>query len=226
MPRNGQFHHTPNFRLSHLKKSITIKPLVDYSSQPLQPPYPTAMDQTWASYAESPTTSRQARYNPNSLSTPQQPARDPNGLSGMKQDPYSSSISSRAASMAISSPAAPDLRNMQYNGDRDGDVPMEDADQYKPKFPTRPTHQSRNSAQFIQQQEESAAARRYSPMNLSPSSPYTQTPQQPIPGSFGAYTPQQQSQHSNRQSPTRSTNPYMSPPQSYYSPTSALNETG
>jgi hypothetical protein len=185
-----------------------------------------AMDQTWGPYADTAAASnRQARYAPHSLTSPQQPTRDPNGSATLKADPYSTSISSRAASMAISSPGGADSRNMQYNGDRDGDVPMEDADQYKPKFPSRPTHQSRNSAQFVQQQEESAAARRYSPMNLSPSSPYTQTPQQPIPGNFGAFTPQQQPPQqppqpsSNRQSPTRSTNPYISPPQSYHSPT-------
>jgi hypothetical protein len=63
------------------------------------------------------------------------------------------------------------------------------------------------------QHEESAAARRYSPMNLSPSSPYNGTQQGTQ--AYTSFTPQQP--QSSRQSPIRN-NPYMSPPNSYYSP--------
>lgn len=116
--------------------------------------------------------------------------------------------------MALASPAGPQGRIPEYNGDGDGDVPMEDADPYnKPKYASRANHQHRHSQQFVQQ-EESAAARRYSPMNLSPTSPYGASPQQQSQNTYTSFTPQTQS---NRQSPTRS-NPYISPPQSYYSP--------
>ena len=105
-------------------------------------------------------------------------------------------------------------RSADYN-DRDGDVAMEDADPYKPKYggASRPHHQSRHSQQFLQQ-EESAAARRYSPMNLSPTSPYSANPQQGG-QTYTSFTPQ--AAQNNRSSPTRS-NPYMSTPNSYYSP--------
>lgn len=175
------------------------------------------MDPQWGSFVDSPPSSRQARYAPHNLPTPQHPHRDPNGPTSMKQDPYQSpSIASRAASMAISSPPAAQSRAPEYNGDGDGDVPMEDADAYnKPKYPSRPSHHQRHSSHFIQQ-EDSAAARRYSPMNLSPSSPYGATSQQPSQNTYSSYTPQTQT---SRQSPTRN-NPYMSPPQSYYNPSS------
>jgi dual specificity protein kinase YAK1 len=114
--------------------------------------------------------------------------------------------------MVLASPGVNQGR--EYNGDGDGDVPMEDADPYnKPKYAQRANHQQRNSQHFIEQ-EKSAAAIRYSPMNLSPTSPYGATAQQPQ-SSYTSFTPQ--SAQSSRQSPTR-TNPYMSPPQSYYSP--------
>lgn len=103
------------------------------------------------------------------------------------------------------------------SGDGDGDVAMEDADPYKPKYSAgaqRPIAAQRPSQpSYLQQHEDSAAARRYSPMNLSPTSPYA---------AYSSFTPQAQAQShaqppNSRQSPTR-TNPYMSPPASYYSP--------
>lgn len=145
--------------------------------------------------------------------------------SQMKQDAYATP--SRQNSIAMQSPAgaggaggaaAAAGPRPEYN-DGDGDVPMEDA--YKPRLnAARPTQQQRHSQQFIQQ-EESAAARRYSPMNLSPTSPYSGNPQQGG-QSYTSFTPQSQSQaqaqtQASRQSPTRN-NPYMSPPSSYYSP--------
>ncbi|KAF2086689.1 kinase-like protein [Saccharata proteae CBS 121410] len=176
------------------------------------------MDSQWASptYVDSPTSSRQPRYQPQ-----HHPQRDPSALPPIQHDPYvkqesytTPSISSRAATMAISSPPAQQARSAEFNGDGDGDVPMEDVDPYKPKYASRTSQQNRNSAHYIQEAETSAAARRYSPMNLSPSSPYNPSSAQQSSSGYSSFTPQTQS---SRQSPTRS-NPYMSPPQSYYSP--------
>jgi dual specificity protein kinase YAK1 len=173
------------------------------------------MDQQWTAYSETPGSSRQARYAPQT--TPQQHQRDPSIPQQIKQEPYASpSVPSRSQSMALPSPGTLLNRAPDYN-DGDGDVPMEDADPYsnKPKFSSsRASQQQRHSQQFLQQ-EESAAARRYSPMNLSPTSPYTGNTQQGGP-TYTSFTPQTQA---NRQSPTRN-NPYMSPPNSYYSPPS------
>lgn len=176
------------------------------------------MDQQWTAYTETPVASRQARsYAPHTMATPQQPQRDPSIPQQIKQEPYTSpAVPSRAQSMALPSPGTLLNRAPEYN-DGDGDVPMEDADPYgnKPKYSTsRASQQQRHSQQFLQQ-EESAAARRYSPMNLSPTSPYTGSTQQGGP-TYTSFTPQAQA---NRQSPTRN-NPYMSPPNSYYSPPS------
>ncbi|KAL1594147.1 dual specificity protein kinase yak1 [Nothophoma quercina] len=159
------------------------------------------MDQQWTAYSEAPDASRQARA----------PAQ-------LKQNPYTSPTApSRSSTIALQSPSQPSSRGPDFN-DNDGDVKMEDADPYKPKYNTqRPNHQHRHSQQFLQQ-EESAAARRYSPMNMSPTSPYpggTQHGGQ----NYTSFTPQVQS-NSNRGSPTRN-NPYMSPPNSYYSPPSS-----
>jgi len=174
------------------------------------------MNPQWNSYAESSPSSRQARYVPHNLASPQQPGQDVNSLAVVTQDPYTSpSQPPRTGSMALASPSDPQRRTGEYNGDGDGDVRMEDADSYnKPKYGARPGHQHRHSQQFLQQ-EQSEAARRYSPMNLSPTSPYAGGPQPAPPGTYTSFSPQQAT--SARQSPTR-TNPYMSPPQSYYSP--------
>lgn len=180
------------------------------------------MDQQWTTYSEPPAASRQARYAPHNMTTPQQHQRDPNLPPQIKQDPYASPAApSRTNSMALASPGGPHTRGPEYN-DGDGDVPMEDADPYKPKYgTTRPNHQHRHSQQFLQQvqQEESTAARRYSPMNLSPTSPYSGSTQQGG-QNYTSFSPQ--TQGSNRQSPTRN-NPYISPPNSYYSPPSRLS---
>ncbi|KAF2145020.1 uncharacterized protein K452DRAFT_295577 [Aplosporella prunicola CBS 121167] len=188
------------------------------------------MDSQWASFTESPPSARHTRYAPHNLSSPQHPQRDPTAPATTrrdsyiktepyaKQDPYQTpSISSRAASMAITSPPGQPTRSQSYHtGDGDGDVPMEDADPYKPKYATVRTGQpNRSSTQFLQNEEASAAARRYSPMNMSPSSPYGPSSQQQSSSGYSNFSPQTQS---SRQSPTRS-NPYMSPP--YYSPPSS-----
>jgi dual specificity protein kinase YAK1 len=116
--------------------------------------------------------------------------------------------------MALNSPTS---RPPNFN-DGDGDVPMEDADPYnKPKYAaSRPNHQHRHSQQFIQQGT-SEAARRYSPMNLSPQSPYNGSAQQGTQQAAQGYTSFSPQAQGSRQSPTRS-NPYISPPNSYYSP--------
>lgn len=143
------------------------------------------MDQQWTAYSEAPGATRQARYAPHNMSSPQHTPRDG------------------------SVPSQPNTAPPP-----DGDVAMEDADPYKPKYnAARASQQNRNSQQFLQQAEESTAARRYSPMNMSPTSPYAGSTQQGGPN----FTSFSQSQTPNRQSPTRN-NPYITTPNSYYSP--------
>ncbi|KAF1842554.1 kinase-like protein [Cucurbitaria berberidis CBS 394.84] len=181
------------------------------------------MDQQWTAYSEAPGgAARQARYAPHTMPSPQHSQRDVSVPTQVKQEQYASPTApSRQNSVAMQSPGG--SRGPEYN-DGDGDVAMEDADPYKPKYNmSRPNHQHRNSQQFLQN-EESAAARRYSPMNLSPTSPYTGNPQQGG-QNYTTFSPQAQTQsqgqsQSNRQSPTRN-NPYISPPNSYYSPPSS-----
>ncbi|KAI4133984.1 MAG: hypothetical protein LQ347_001902 [Umbilicaria vellea] len=120
--------------------------------------------------------------------------------------------------MGASPAATPQVR--EYTGD--GDIAMEDADPYnRMKYPSRPSHSHRASAQYLSQ-EDSAAARRYSPMkNLSPSSPYANSPQQSAHNAYGPYSGQNTSA---RQSPTRS-NAYSAQSQSFYvSPTSSRQQ--
>ena len=180
------------------------------------------MDQQWTAYSDS-NANRPARYDPNTMTTPQHAQRDANLPQQVKQDQFASPNGpSRSNSMATLPSPGSSLtlsRSAEYN-DRDGDVPMEDADPYKPKYAAaRPNHQHRHSQSFLQQ-EESAAARRYSPMNMSPTSPYSGNPQQGG-QSYTSFSPQAQAQaqaqNNNRQSPTRN-NPYITTPNSYYSP--------
>ncbi|OJJ46575.1 hypothetical protein ASPZODRAFT_1974451 [Penicilliopsis zonata CBS 506.65] len=100
----------------------------------------------------------------------------------------------------------------------DADATMEDADPYnRAKYPTRPNPHSRASSQFLAQtQEESTAARRYSPMNaLSSSAPFNNgSPSKAQ--SLYAFAPA--SSHARRSSPTRPD--YSSSPQVYQSPPS------
>jgi dual specificity protein kinase YAK1 len=95
--------------------------------------------------------------------------------------------------------------------DRDGDISMEDADYRQSKHSSQHIPQvSHQRVPSMIQQEESAAARRYSPMNLSPSSPYATASHQPSQSPYTSYTPQT----SSRTSPTRSS--YIQPPNNYY----------
>jgi dual specificity protein kinase YAK1 len=188
--------------------------------QQQQPPPP--QQQQWTAYsAEAPGAAR-PRY---SMASPQHAQQREASVPSQvkqeaKQEPYASSMPpSRQGSMGLQPSGAPASRGPDYN-DGDGDIAMEDADPYKPKYNSmaRPNHQHRHSQQFLQH-EESAAARRYSPMNLSPTSPYTGNAQQGG-QNYTSFSPQAQAQaqpQSNRQSPTRN-NPYMSPPNNYYSP--------
>jgi dual specificity protein kinase YAK1 len=116
-------------------------------------------------------------------------------------------MSSHPQSMAASPNATPQMR------DGNGDVPMQDAtDPYSGvKYPIRPHHQQHLStgSRQMAQQEPSAAAQRYSPMEtLSPTSPYNPSQQGQNP-----YGPPPTS--SSRQSPTR--------PGAYSSPNSYYN---
>ena len=169
------------------------------------------MDQNWQAYTDVATASRPGRF---SHATGQQPA---NGSaqhqpqSGYSYEAYQTpSIPSQPQSMAVSPVGTP--RTRTYSGD--GDVAMEDADPYnRMKYPSRPTHSQRPSAQYLGH-EDSSAARRYSPMKtLSPSSPYAPSSQQSSQSPYGHYASQSTSA---RQSPTRS-NHYSTPSQSYYS---------
>ncbi|KAL9579021.1 MAG: hypothetical protein Q9212_005346 [Teloschistes hypoglaucus] len=181
------------------------------------------MDQSWQSYSD--LSGRQARF---SHSTPQQqqqqPPQDMNNLSGLQHHPPSGmtydtyqtpTIPSHPQSMAASPAGTPRSRDYSV----DGDIAMEDADPYnRMKYPSRPTHSHRNSAQYIPH-DDSAAARRYSPMKpITPSSHHAASPQQPGQAQHSQYLSQTSSA---RQSPTRSQH-YSTPSQSYYStPTSS-----
>lgn len=113
---------------------------------------------------------------------------------------------------SASTTPASSTRKQEFSHD-DGDVTMEDADPYnRMKYPSRPNHAHRPSGQYLSH-EDSAAARRYSPMNtFSPTSSYGGSPQQ---STHNAYLPPN---HSARQSPTRS-NPYSTPSQQHFLPT-------
>jgi len=162
---------------------------------------PAMEQQNWTAYsADAPVASRQ-RFTTHDMAAPQHAPRDATVPAQIKQEGYAS-------------PTVPSRQSTRSSfNDGDGDVSMEDADAYKAKM-ARPSQQHRHSQQLLHH-EESAAARRYSPMNLSPTSPYPAGAQQGG-QAYTSFTPQAQT-HSNRQSPTRN-NPYMSPPNSYYSP--------
>ena len=175
------------------------------------------MDQQWQAFSDTRgrhphATSQQHLREMNNGSSQQPPPQ-----SGYGYEAYQTpSVPSHPQSMAVSPIGTPRARN--FTGD--GDVVMEDADPYnRLKYPSRPNHQHRASAPYLPN-EDSSAARRYSPMKaLSPSNHFPQTPQQQSQSSLGAYNSQNTSA---RQSPTRS-NAYSTPSQNYYpSPGKAL----
>ena len=170
--------------------------------------------QYWSGYGESTNATSSAQV----ANTPQ---RDTHSSTSSNYEGYGTpSITSKAASLAISSPVAAELksRNMDYNGDFDGDMIMEDADPYNKQKYARPAQNSNRMSQYLptdQLDANSRAAARYSPMNTSPTSSYVSSPQQQVSSNqYGSYTPQQ----SSRQSPSRQ-NAYASPTQQqrYYS---------
>lgn len=152
------------------------------------------------------------RYNGNNQMTPRdyagQQAQTPGQApAGFKYDQYSGGLSSHASPNPATSPiTTPQLR------DNNGDVAMADAnDPYSSmKYPMRPHHSQHLSSgsrasTLHSPQEPSAAAQRYSPMEvLSPTSPYAK------PGGSQFSAPQ-----ATRQSPTRSAD-YHSPQSPYY----------
>jgi dual specificity protein kinase YAK1 len=164
------------------------------------------MDQQWNSQMEP----NRQRYVPQTVPSHEYTPRDLNSGAPAKSEGYSQpSSANRTPTVPMTSSAMSQSRGAEYNGDGDGDVRMEDVDQYNKPKPSSRGHSRMSSAQLGA--EESAAAQKYSPMNLSPSSPYAATPQSSIQAAYSSYSPQTQ----NRASPTRS-NSYMSPPQNFY----------
>ena len=108
-----------------------------------------------------------------------------------------------SASNTISMGSTPSATPIKQEYVADLDIPMEDADPYnRAKYPSRPMQSHRSSTQYLAN-EESTAARRYSPMNmLSPSTTQNSSPKQPSRNSYNY--PTQSS--SARQSPTRQAN--------------------
>jgi len=149
------------------------------------------------------------QYVPNSLPTAQhyhQYQHDSNGSGGSQYEPFQPSTPLK---MSVAPPLQ--TQTMDLDGNGEGDLPMEDADidpfdaekyNIPREYPVRPYHRSRPSSQYLTQ-EDSSAARRYSPMNLSPTSPLNASQNH-----YNSYTPHAQTSH---QSPTRSQNHYSSP---------------
>lgn len=164
------------------------------------------MDQ-WQGYQDASSAPR--RYNGTGQITPNReyPQQQPGQAHpppSFKYDQYQSTSNPHSAQSGVASPpGAP--------RDGNGDIPMQDVhDPYGGmKYPMRPHHQSHLSSggrpgNLHSPSEPSAAAQRYSPMEiLSPTSPY------------GSKAPSNQGQfstpHSQRQSPTRSDYPSASP---------------
>jgi len=152
------------------------------------------------------------------------------------------SIASRAATLAISSP--PGARettgggqmadynygnsnsannNPSSNGDVDGDMPMEDADPFnRQKYAQRPSTTTSTSSNRLSQyippdqlDVASKAAARYSPMNTSPTSPFLASPQQQQPQQQqrDGSTSYTPQQQAARYSPNKTAKTYVSPPQ-------------
>lgn len=167
------------------------------------------MDQWGQAYPDSAGASNGRRYNGNSQMAPreynnqQAPVQPP---AGFKYEQFQGGLNSHSSPSSATSPiTTPQLR------DNNGDIPMQDAhDPYASmKYPMRPHHQAHpsggsRSSNLHSPQEPSAAAQRYSPMEvMSPTSPYAKST-----GGFSAPPVA-------RQSPTRAAD-YHSPPSPYY----------
>lgn len=127
-------------------------------------------------------------------------------------------MTSTANNMSVSS--TPGSTPNAHNYNIEGDVPMEDADPYnRTKYPSRPAPHQRSSSQYIPH-EGSAAAQRYSPMNMvNAAGQFTSSPK-PQSQSQTGYTYQGQTPRS-RQSPTRQN--HFGSPQQYQDSPSKLN---
>jgi len=132
---------------------------------------------------------------------------------GYGYDQYQSmSSGSGANNLSVSTTPASTPHSHNYNSECD--VPMEDADPYnRAKYPSRPAHHHRASSQYIAH-EGSAAAQRYSPMNmLNPAGQFPTSPNaQSQPQAQAGYTYQSHTPRS-RQSPTRQN--HLGSPQQY-----------
>jgi dual specificity protein kinase YAK1 len=148
---------------------------------------------------------------------PMHPSREAGGqhlnAAGFGYDQYQA-MSSAANNMSVSSTPASTPHSHNYNSE--GDVPMEDADPYnRTKYPSRPAPHQRSSSQYIPH-EGSAAAQRYSPMNMfNAAGQFTSSPKSQSQTQAG-YPYQSQTPRS-RQSPTRQ-NHFGSPQQYLDSP--------
>jgi dual specificity protein kinase YAK1 len=174
--------------------------------------------QHWATYQDPAATARQSRYPPHGMPPQQGVHGDHGSAPPIKQDPYGPMTIAGRSAPSLAPTTAPPLGGIKVEyGDTDGDIKMEDIPEYKPKSNlsavSRSAHQRMPSNV---KDEESAAARRYSPMNLSPTMNYATASQPSSQVPYSNYTPQ----GSARTSPTRSsyiasTNYYNSPPSSY-----------
>jgi len=111
-----------------------------------------------------------------------------------KYEPYQRSLAH--ANMAAMN-ANVSISSQEYPRNGETDVQMEDADPYnRSKYPSRPSHHHRLSAQYMQ---ESSAAQRYSPLNISSTGSHVSSPnsQQTSSFNYNIQTP------TSRQSPTR-----------------------
>ena len=123
-----------------------------------------------------------------------------------KYEPYQRSAANTNVAAMNSNAGIPPKQEYPRNGE--ADVHMEDADPYnRSKYPSRPSHQHRLSAQFMQ---ESSAAQRYSPMNVVTAESHISSPksQQTSSFNYNIQTP------TSRLSPTRtySSERYGEPP--------------
>lgn len=142
------------------------------------------------------------------------PGRESGGqhlnTTGFGYDQYQA-MSSAANNVSVSSTPASTSHSHNYSSE--GDVPMEDADPYnRTKYPSRPANQHRTSSQYIGH-EGSAAAQRYSPLNmLNAGGQFAPSPKSQSQSQTG-YTYQSQTPRS-RQSPTRQS--HFGSPQHYH----------
>ncbi|KAJ5373855.1 hypothetical protein N7517_005861 [Penicillium concentricum] len=183
------------------------------------------MDPGWQPYQD-PLMGHPAQFNTGLASHPQQASKY--GQPPQSQPPVgytyetfqtpgttSKAPSAGSTSKTVSKNSSPTATPRTRDYVTDADTTMEDADPYnRAKYPSRPNH-NRASSQFLNQAEESSAARRYSPGNvLSPPMSYPTSPGK----SQGSYGFPSAPQSASRRSPARPE--YASPPQGYQSPPS------